>query len=138
MMLEIFRRMYGYEVADVNSLYGAKIQYKETEQYLLDVFIDLHTATNFSEMELAIQTLSKWLFHFDSELKASSKELESVYEELSKSEKQIIVTNNNQTRDLENCCRLLVSLLTIQFKVSTAFTKNLTVYGINQMRSFLN
>ncbi|KTD58438.1 hypothetical protein Lsai_1045 [Legionella sainthelensi] len=118
-----FRRMYGYEVADVNSLYGAKIQYKETEQYLLDVFIDLHTATNFSEMELAIQTLSKWLFHFDSELKASSKELESVYEELSKNEKQIIVTNNNQPRDLDNCCRLLVSLLTTRFKVSTAFTK---------------
>ncbi|KTC91966.1 hypothetical protein [Legionella cincinnatiensis] len=118
-----FRRLYDYELAAVNSLYGAKIEYKKEEQYLLDVFIDLHTATNFSEMELAIQALSKWLFHFDPELKASSIELESVYEALSKNERQIVVTNNSQSKDLENCCTLLVSLLTTKFKVSTSFTK---------------
>ncbi|KTD14698.1 hypothetical protein Lgra_0729 [Legionella gratiana] len=118
-----FRRVYGYELAEVNTLYGAKIEYKGAEHYLLDVFIDLHIATDFSDMELAMQALSKWLFHFDSGLRASSKELESIYAELPKEEKQLAETNNNQTKDLENCCSLLVSLLTTQFKVSTAFTK---------------
>ncbi|KTD66499.1 hypothetical protein Lsan_0444 [Legionella santicrucis] len=118
-----FHRVYAYELADVNSFYGAKIAYKEEEQYLLDAFIDLHTATNFSEIELTIQALSKWLFHFDPELKASSKELESVYDELSRHEIQTVVTNSSQSRDLENCCSLLVSLLTTKFKISTSFTK---------------
>lgn len=118
-----FRRVYGYELADVNSLYGVKIEYKETEQYLLDLFIDLHNASNFSELELGIQALSKWLFHFNPELKASSKELESVYDDLSQNEKQLVIANNSQNGDFVNCCRLLVSLLTTKFKVSTAFTK---------------
>lgn len=117
-----FRRLHGYEVSDVNALYGATVEYKDAEQYLLDVFIDLQTANNFSEIELSIETLGKWLFHFDSTLKASSKELGVVYSGSLQCDKRIALSCGNQSHALENCCSLLVSLLTTKFRFYTSLT----------------
>ncbi|CAM2804932.1 Uncharacterised protein [Legionella steigerwaltii] len=117
-----FNRLYGYELADVNFLYGTKIEYKKDEQYLLDLFINLHTANDYSEIDYEIQTLGKCLFEINPDLKAKSKELAPVYQRVSvkiePSEPQFV-----QTDAFVNCCKLLVSLLTTQFEFSFFFTR---------------
>ena len=107
-----FRRLYGCELSSVNALYGAKIKYKEDQEYLLDVFIALHTATNFNDIDYEIKALSQWLFELNPALKATSKELEIIigreleFDALTK-----------KLEAIENCCRLLVSLLTTRFEL---------------------
>lgn len=116
-----FHRLYDYELADVNFLYGTKIDYKKDEQYLVDLFITLHTANDYCEMDYEIRTLSKWLFEFNPDLKATSKELEPVYQELNEEiedEAPFI-----RTDAFVNCCKLLVSLFTTQFELSFFFTR---------------
>ncbi|WP_454782795.1 hypothetical protein [Legionella sp. WA2022007384] len=117
-----FHRLYEYELVDVNFLYGSKIKYKQNEEYLLDVFIALHTAKDYSELEYEIKALTKWLFKYNSDLKATSKELEPVYQELSEviEEDQ---TSFDKTDAFINCCKLIVSLFTTQFELSILCTR---------------
>ncbi|WP_392538711.1 hypothetical protein [Legionella sp. 227] len=117
-----FARLYRYELADVNFLYGTKIAYKEDEQYMLDLFINLYTANDFMDLDYEIQTLSKWLFDINPDLKAVSKELGPFYQGLSKDIKDAdrpVVPSEA----FVNCCKLLVSLLTTQFELSIFFTR---------------
>ncbi|HHF7366999.1 TPA: hypothetical protein ACPSKY_002123 [Legionella bozemanae] len=116
----LFRRLYDYNLADVNFLYGTKIEYKENEEYLLDLFIALHTANNYDEINYEIQTLGKWLFAFNSDLQATRKELQPVYQDRAGkiAEKPFIKTDA-----FVNCCKLLVSLFTTQFELSFFFTR---------------
>ncbi|WP_131793831.1 hypothetical protein [Fluoribacter gormanii] len=119
---KFFHRLYEYELADVNFLYGSKIKYKQNEEYLVDLFIALHTAKNYSELDYEIETLSKWLFKYNPDLKATSKELEPVYQELSEEveEKEEAFI---KTDAFINCCKLIVSLFTTQFELSLLFTQ---------------
>ncbi|QMT58907.1 hypothetical protein [Legionella sp. PC997] len=112
-----FHRLYEHELVDVNFLYGSKIKYKENEEYLLDLFIALHTAKNFSDLDYEIKTLSKWLFNYSPDLKATSKELEPVYQELSEEIEEYQVLFDKKDA-LINCCKLIVSLFTTQFELS--------------------
>lgn len=124
-----FQRLYGYELSAVNFLYGTILEYKDAEYYLLDVFIDLHRATNYSELELPIRALSKWLFYFNPILKASIKELDVVYGELLASNNERTLGNNNHSDLFINCCKLLVSLLTTQFDMYPSLTQR-TSYSL--------
>ncbi|KTD44784.1 hypothetical protein [Legionella parisiensis] len=116
----LFRRLYDYNLADVNYLYGTKIKYKEDEQYLLDLFIALHTANNYEEINYEVQMLGKWLFQFNPDLKAASKELAPVYQVLAKESREEPFIKSDA---FVNCCKLLVSLFTTQFELSFFFTR---------------
>ncbi|PWY53784.1 hypothetical protein DGG96_20475 [Legionella qingyii] len=119
---KFFHRLYEYQLVDVNFLYGSKIKYKENEEYLLDLFIALHTAKNYSDLDYEIQILGKWLFKYNPDLKATSKELEPIYHELSeeieKREEPFI-----NTHAFINCCKLVVSLFTTRFELSILVTR---------------
>ncbi|QLZ67491.1 hypothetical protein FOLKNPGA_00262 [Legionella sp. PC1000] len=116
----LFRRLYDYNLADVNFLYGTKIKYKENEEYLLDLFIALQTANSYNEINYEVQMLGKWLFEYNSDLKASSMELQPVYQtSAEESEKEQFI----KTDAFVNCCKLLVSLFTTQFELSIFFTR---------------
>ncbi|KTD71426.1 hypothetical protein Ltuc_2785 [Legionella tucsonensis] len=116
----LFRRLYDYNLADVNFLYGTRIEYKENEQYMLDVFIALCTANSYDEINYEIQILSKWLFEFSPDLKATSKELQPVYQ---KPEEIGVDSPFIKTDAFVNCCKMLVSLFTTQFELSIFYTR---------------
>lgn len=118
-----FRRLYGYPLANVNFLYGSKVEYKEQEGYLLDIFIALHSANDFFALDFEIICLSKWLFRLNPALKALAKELEPVYNELDIANSLALLADCEQSVALARCCSLLVSLLTSQFQLSIFFTK---------------
>ena len=115
-----FNRLYGYDLTDVNFLYGTKIKYKKDEKYLLDLFINLHTANNYAELDYEVRTLGKWLFEINPDLRATSKELALVYQKLS-DEIEKTAPPFAQTDAFVNCCKLLVSLLTTRFELSSCF-----------------
>ncbi|KTC92560.1 hypothetical protein [Fluoribacter dumoffii] len=116
-----FNRLYGYDLADVNYLYGSKIDYKDNENYLLDLFITLYTANDYQELNYEIETLSKWLFRVNPDLVAACTELESVYREL-QTEAEEKEAPFIQSDAFVNCCKLLVSLLTTQFEFAFFFS----------------
>lgn len=116
-----FNRMKVFAVADINFLYGIKIEYREDEQYLMDLFIAMNTANDYKDLEYEMKVLSKWMFQFNSELKAKGEELKPLYadlEKMIKEESPFIKTN-----DFVNCCKLIVSLFTTQFEFSFFFTR---------------
>ncbi|HHF0524603.1 TPA: hypothetical protein ACTUT5_002662 [Legionella anisa] len=116
----LFRRLYDYNLGDVNFLYGTKIKYKEDEDYLLDLFIALHAANSYDEINNEVQMLGKWLFEFNPDLKAASKELQPIYQTSAKeNDKEQFI----KTDAFVNCCKLLVSLFTTQFELSIFFTR---------------
>jgi hypothetical protein len=118
-----FCRLYSYDLADVNALYGAKIEYKDNEEYLLDLFITLHTANAFSELDYAIKVLNKWLFNFNPALQPLNKELDSGSVDLDPSGSKHAL-HKSQALTLTNCCSLLVSLFTSKFEFSAFAIKH--------------
>ncbi|MFJ1269512.1 hypothetical protein ACD661_13175 [Legionella lytica] len=119
---EFFEHIYNSAAADVNSLYGQRVFYKDREHHLLDVLIAIFDATQFN-LEQEIYAITTLLFHLHPELEAKSSLVHLFYLEEQKKPQHILkeerkkpaYTAQNEVTAYINCCRLLVSLFVTKF-----------------------
>lgn len=114
-----FNCLYMNELSDVNCLYGQKVTYKESSNYLLDVFLAIFEADKF-DLEHEMTVLAQFLFQFNPILKVRNKECASFYHTLSQS--RVMTKENEQTEAYERCCSIFVSLHANKF-TTTFFAK---------------